>query len=97
MAGVEIRGRLTHPGYTHLMIGVVVEKVIPERYFSYRWHPHAIDPTRDYSAEPRTLVEFTLEESPAGAVLTLVESGFDHIPLARQAEALKGNEVCRAA
>ena len=93
VAGVEIRGSITHPGYEHLIIGSVVEKMIPERYFSYRWHPHAIDPTHVYSAEPMTPVEFTLEESPAGTVLTIVESGFERIRLARQADALKGNDV----
>ena len=95
--GVEIRGGITHPGYKHLVIGCVAEKMIPWRSFSYRWHPRAIDGTFNDSAEPRTLVEFTLEESPVGTALTGVESGFDHIPLARQAEVLDGNEGCSAA
>ncbi len=90
--GVEIKGRITHPGYEHLVIGLLVEKMEPERYFSYRWHPHAVDPTHDYSREPRTLVEFTLEESAGGTTLTVAESGFEGIPLTRRAEALKGND-----
>jgi hypothetical protein len=39
-----------------------------------------------------TLVEFTLEDVPGGTRLTIVESGFDKIPLARRAEAFRMNE-----
>jgi uncharacterized protein YndB with AHSA1/START domain len=41
----------------------------------------------DYSAEPRTLVEFRLEDAEGGTLLTVVESGFDQIPEPRRAEA----------
>ena len=66
----------------------------PERLFSFRWHPHAVEARVDYSAEPRTLVEFRLEEVSGGAEteLTVVESGFDGIPAARRAEAFRMNE-----
>ena len=69
-----------------------IDRIEPERYFSYRWHPYAIDPKVDYSAEPSTLVEFTLEETSGGTVLTIVESGFDRIPAARRAEAFRMND-----
>ncbi len=46
----------------------------------------------DYSKEPTTLVTLTLEEIPEGTRLTVVESGFDRIPAARRAEALRMNE-----
>ena len=62
-----------------------------ERLFSFRWHPNAIDPARDYSAEPMTLVEFTLTDAGGGTLLTVVESGFDRIPLARRAAAFTNN------
>ena len=45
---------------------VVIERVEPERVMSYRWHPYAIDPNVDYSTEPTTLCEFTLEEVAEG-------------------------------
>jgi len=64
----------------------------PEKLFSFRWHPHAVDPKVDYSAEPTTLIVFTLEERPEGILLTVTESGFDQIPLARRAEAFNANE-----
>lgn len=87
--GATIRGRLTHPGYEHVTMDLMVERIEPERYFSYRWHPYAIDPAVDYSAEPTTLVEFILEEAEGGTAVTIVESGFDRIPLARRAEAFR--------
>ena len=91
-AGTTIRGRLTIPGYDHLTLELQVERIDPERYFSYRWHPYAIDPKVDYSTEPTTLVEFHLEEIAGGTVVTIVESGFDRIPLERRAEAYRMND-----
>jgi uncharacterized protein YndB with AHSA1/START domain len=90
--GATIRGKLAHPGYEHLTMEILVERMEPERYFSYRWHPYAIDPAVDYSAEPTTLVEFILEEAEGGIAVTIVESGFDRIPLARRAEAFRMND-----
>jgi uncharacterized protein YndB with AHSA1/START domain len=90
--GVTARGKITYPGYEHLTMEVLVERVEPERYFAYRWHPYAIDATVDYSAEPATLVEFRLDDADEGTVLTIVESGFDRIPLARRAEAFRMND-----
>ena len=91
-AGATIRGRLTIPNYDHLTLEMQVERIEPERYFSYRWHPYAVDPKADYSAEPTTLVEFRLEEQAGGTALTIIESGFDRIPLSRRAEAFRMND-----
>ncbi len=71
---------------------ITIERMDPERLFSFRWHPHAIEPGVDYSAEPTTLVEFRLEHAAEGVLLMLVESGFDKIPLARRAQAFSANE-----
>jgi uncharacterized protein YndB with AHSA1/START domain len=90
--GHTTRGRITYPGYEHLTMEVHVEAIEPERYFAYRWHPNATDPKVDYSAEPTTLVEFTLEEVAQGTRLRLVESGFDRVPAARRDEAFRMNE-----
>jgi hypothetical protein len=38
-----------------------------------------------------TLVEFTLADEAGGTRLTVVESGFDRIPIARRAEAFRKN------
>ena len=90
--GAITRGKITYPGYEHMTMEMLVERIEPERYFAYRWHPYAVDPNVDFSSEPTTLVEFRLEEASGGTVLTIVESGFDRIPLARRAEAFRMNE-----
>jgi len=90
--GATSRGKITHPGYEHLTMEMRIERLEPERYFAYRWHPYAVEPGVDYSSEPTTLVEFRLEEAGRGTVLTIVESGFDRIPLARRAEAYRMND-----
>jgi hypothetical protein len=58
---------------------MLVERIQPERLFSYRWHPYAVETTVDYSQEPMTLVEFQLDEAEGSTQLTIVESGFDQI------------------
>ena len=92
VAGQVSRGHITHPGYEHLKWEAVVQKMEPERLFSFTWHPYAIDPKVDYSKEPSTLVEFKLEKIPAGTLLTITESGFDKIPAHRRAEAFRMND-----
>jgi uncharacterized protein YndB with AHSA1/START domain len=93
VAGETIRGQITNPGYEHIVFTAVVERIEPERLFSYRWRPFAIEPDVDYSAEPMTLVELTLEDAAGGGtLLRLVESGFDGIPLARRAKAWEMND-----
>ena len=69
-----------------------VQRMEPERLFSFTWHPYAIDPNIDYSEEPRTLVEFTLDAIPGGTLLVVVESGFADLPAHRRDEAFRMNE-----
>ena len=55
------------------------------------WQIVAVEPGTDYSAEPTTLVEFTLTEADDGVLLRIVESGFDRIPADRRATAFEHN------
>jgi uncharacterized protein YndB with AHSA1/START domain len=71
---------------------ITIEQMEPEGVFSFRWHPFAVERGVDYSAEPTTLVVFALEEVADGVMLTVTESGFDRIPLARRAKAFMANE-----
>jgi len=71
---------------------ITIEQMEHERLFSFRWHPFAVEPGFDYSAEPTTLVAFAMEEVANGVMLTVTESGFDGIPLARRAKAFTANE-----
>ena len=91
--GATVFGRLTIPGYDHVTVEILVEKVEPEGYFSYRWHPYAMDPAIDYTAEPTTLVEFKLEETAGGTAVSITESGFDRLPASRRAEAFRMNDA----
>jgi uncharacterized protein YndB with AHSA1/START domain len=92
VAGKIARGNITYPGYEHVVMHVVVQKIEPEHLFSFTWHPYAVDPKVDYADETPTLVEFTLEPTASGTLLRVVESGFDKIPAHRRDEAFRMNE-----
>ncbi len=89
--GQRSQGRVTIPGWDHLTFEVVIERMEPERLFSWRWHPYPCDPQRDYSVEPMTLVVFELDETAAGTRIKVRESGFDQIPADRRDEAFRMN------
>lgn len=91
-AGAASTGHITYPGYEHLKWEAVVQKMEPERLFSFTWHPYAVDPKMDYSKEAPTLVEFRLEKTATGTLLVLTESGFDKIPADRRLEAFQRND-----
>jgi uncharacterized protein YndB with AHSA1/START domain len=101
--GVAVRGVITpttvdaavanaqkeHEG---LPFEIIIDRIEPERLFSFRWHPFAIDRGVDYSHEPTTLIVFQLEQVGTDVKLTVTESGFDQIPLERRAKAFTANE-----
>lgn len=89
--GGESSGQITIRNYEHLTLHIWIERMEPERFFSFRWHPNAIDPNLDYTSEPTTLVTFTIELVDSGTRLTIVESGFDALPAARRIPAFTGN------
>jgi uncharacterized protein YndB with AHSA1/START domain len=91
-SGKVSTGHITYPGYEHLKWEAVVQKIEPETFFSFTWHPYAVDPKVDYSKETPTLVEFHLEKNATGTLLRLTESGFDKIPSDRRLEAFRRND-----
>jgi uncharacterized protein YndB with AHSA1/START domain len=90
--GQVSRGQITYPGYEHLKWYAVVQKIEPQRLFSFTWH-HSHDPNADLSKEPTTLVEFRLEKTAAGTLLTVTESGFENLPADRRAEMFRMNDA----
>ena len=82
-------GHMTYPGHEGKKWEIVVQKMEPERLFSFTWRPYAVDPKRDYSKETPTLVEFRLEEIAGGTLLVVTESGFDKVPADRREEAFR--------
>ena len=85
-------GHVTYPGYEHVPWRAIIQRMEPESPFSFTWHPYAVDPKIDYSAESPTLVEFRLEPIPGGTRLRLTESGFDKLPAGRRAVPLRMND-----
>jgi uncharacterized protein YndB with AHSA1/START domain len=78
--------------YEGMPFEITIDRIEPERLFSFRWHPFATNRDVDYSAEPSTLVSFELEEARDGVLLTLTESGFDRLPASRRDKAFAANE-----
>jgi uncharacterized protein YndB with AHSA1/START domain len=78
--------------YTGKAFEWTVERIEPMSRISFRWHPYAVEEGVDYSKEQTTLIEFELVDAAGGILLKISESGFDQIPLARRAKALKANE-----
>jgi uncharacterized protein YndB with AHSA1/START domain len=87
-----VNARRAQMEYNGLPFEMTIEKMEPERLLSFRWHPFAVERGVDFSNEPTTLVVFVLEEVADGVMLTVTESGFDRIPLARRARAFTANE-----
>jgi len=94
--GQVSHGQMTYPGYEHVKWHAVVQKMEPERLFSFTWpHPKSFDKAQysgDYSNDPTTLVEFRLEKTKNGTLLTVTESGFDQLPADFRLEAFRRNE-----
>ena len=86
----KLRMVSTHPKCLGLEFDVTVEDVTPEQSFAWRWHPGAEAPAEG-SGEPMTLVEFRLTDEANGTRVTVIESGFDRISLARRAKVFEEN------
>jgi uncharacterized protein YndB with AHSA1/START domain len=78
--------------YDGVAFDLLIERVEPMRCLAFRWHPGVPESDVPLPDDQMTLVEFELEQKPDGVLLTITESGFDRIPLARRAEAFSGNE-----
>jgi uncharacterized protein YndB with AHSA1/START domain len=103
IAGATVRGVIAgtkvdpeiakeQKAYVRKPFEFTIERIEPERIFSFRWHPYAVEENVDYSQEPTTLIVFSLEDIPEGTLLTVTESGFDRIPLERRAKAFTAND-----
>lgn len=95
--GQVSRGQITYPGCEHVKWEAIIEKMEPERLFSFTWpHVKSLDKEKyspDYSNAPRTLVEFRLEKTAKGTLLIVTESGFDKFPPDWRLDAFRMNEA----
>jgi len=90
-AGQRVEGHVTYPGYEHVVFEVLIERLEPERCWSWRWHSAAVESGVDYSKEATTLVVFELQEVDNDTLSSVVESGFDKLPAQRRAGAFRMN------
>jgi uncharacterized protein YndB with AHSA1/START domain len=90
--GKIAHGSITYPGYEHVKFTAHIDAIEPEHRMVMRWHPNAIDPDADYSAEPMTTVVFRLDDVPGGTRLTVTETGFDALPPDRRDLAFRSND-----
>ena len=95
VVGEVSRGQCTYPGYEHVHWEALIEKMEPGRLFAFTWpHVKSLEPGEygDYAGAPRTMVEFRLERSATGTLLTVTESGFGNVPEGWRLEAFRRNE-----
>src|ERR1700712_2945919 len=54
--GRRARGPMTHQGCGQGCFAAVIERIDPPALLSFHWHPYAVEPAVDYSAEQPTRV-----------------------------------------
>jgi uncharacterized protein YndB with AHSA1/START domain len=70
---------------------VIIDRIEPQRLFSWRWHPGMPRPEVNYETEPMTTVTFELEDAEGGTNLKVTETGFDAISITRRAAVYEEN------
>jgi uncharacterized protein YndB with AHSA1/START domain len=89
--GARRRGVFTAPGFEGGSMEIVLDRIEPERLISWRWHPGAPAPGSSPPDEEMTLVVFELSDAPGGTLLTVTETGFERIPIAKRAKTVQEN------
>ena len=89
--GSDVWMTSVHPGHEGQRFRVRFVELTPPRRLVWRWQPGEVDPNVDYSHEPETTVTFSLEPAGHGTRLTVSETGFDAISLARRARVYADN------
>ncbi len=84
-------GKMTFPGCENYPWRAIVERMEPERLFSFRWHDYDEKSGTDVVEQTTMLVEFRLEPTAEGTRLTITESGFEALPDHRRIEVLRDN------
>jgi uncharacterized protein YndB with AHSA1/START domain len=90
-AGTTVWMESVIPQHNGARFAVRIVELTPPRRMVWQWHPGEVDPAFDYSQEPQTTVTFTLEPSGPGTRLSVAETGFNEITLARRAKVYEDN------
>jgi uncharacterized protein YndB with AHSA1/START domain len=91
VSGGEVWMTSVHPQHAGQRWPVRIVELTPPRRMVWQWHPGEVDPARDYARDPQTTVTFTLDPSAQGTRLSVSETGFEAIDLARRAKAYEDN------
>lgn len=89
--GQEVWMTTTNAKYAGMRFPVRFVELTPLRRMVWQWHPGAVDPNVDYSLETPTTVTFTLEPIAGGTRLSVEETGFEDVSLARRAKVYEDN------
>lgn len=89
--GNEVWMTSVNPEHQGQRFRVWIVEMTPARRVVWQRHPGEVDPSVDYSREPRTTVTFTLEPAAGGTRLSISETGFNEISLARRAKVYGDN------
>ncbi len=84
--GERLTGKVTSAGCEKMAFFMEIDRMDPEKLFRYHWNPTVSD------NELRTTVDFTLKAVGEATQLTIVESGFDKLPIGERDEAFRRNE-----
>jgi uncharacterized protein YndB with AHSA1/START domain len=90
--GAELWMTARHTGYEGQRFRVRILEMTPPRRLAWQWHPGEVDPAVDYARESMTTVTFTLEPMGRGTRLSVAETGFDQVSIARRAKVYRDNE-----
>ena len=89
--GAVSTGKMTYPGFEGWPWRATVERMEPERLFSFRWHDYDAESGVPLERQPTTLVEFRFEPMSRGTRLTITESGIAALPEQRRVRVLRDN------
>jgi uncharacterized protein YndB with AHSA1/START domain len=89
--GAELWMTSVHPEHRNQRFLVRIAEMHRPHRLVWRWHPGEVDSQIDYAREPLTTVTFSLDASGDGTRLTVIETGFDEIALARRAKVYQDN------
>jgi len=89
--GAVSTGKMTYPGFEGWPWRATVERMEPERLFSFRWHDYDSKSGVPLEKQPTTLVEFRFEPTSRGTRLTITESGIAALPDPRRVQVLRDN------
>ncbi|MEM9357159.1 MAG: SRPBCC family protein [Pseudomonadota bacterium] len=89
--GSKSTGQMTYPGHEGVPWVAYIDRMEPERLFTFRWYDSDDGLGKD-DDQPALLVEFQLVEIPNGTRLTITESGFSALPDLRRIEMMRANQ-----